>query len=315
MSASWISTLTFAAIALLVGAIASVAYDFFLRYRSLLHERLGELSGSSSRNATASVLDLKQLDRQASKNRSNWRLRLQNLIAQAGMQASVMAFVRASIGLAVAAGAGVLLVSQRWWLFPLGAIPGFIAPLVYVRIKRRRRVRKLLWQLPDAFDMIGRMVRAGQTVPAALQTIADDFDPPISEEFRRCCDQQNLGVSFDYALRELALRTGVMELRILVVGLLVQSRSGGNLVELVKNLAAMVRTRLRLHQKLRAMTGEGRMQAMVLIVLPLVAFASMLILAPDYAATLVERPGLLMTTLAAQLLGAFWIRRIINFEA
>jgi tight adherence protein B len=315
MSASWISILTFAATALLVGAVASVAYDFFLRYRSLLHERLDELSGKSLKDSNASVLDLKQLEKQASKNRSNWRMRLQNMIAQAGLQISVARLASLSCALGVALGIVAAVVAKRWWAFPVGLIPGAAVPILYIRLRRNRRIRKLVVQLPDAFDMMGRIVRAGQTVPAALQIIADDFEPPISEEFRRCCDQQNFGISFEAALRDLARRSGVMELRILVVALLVQARSGGNLAELVKNLATMVRTRLKLHQKLRAMTGEGRMQATVLIVLPTLAFACMLVLSPDYATTLVERPGLLIGTLVAQLAGAFWIRRIISFEA
>ena len=62
----------------------------------------------------------------------------------------------------------------------------------------------MTWQLPEVFDVIGRGVRAGQTVPAAFQTVADEFDPPISDEFRHCYEQQNLGMSYDAALRDLA---------------------------------------------------------------------------------------------------------------
>jgi tight adherence protein B len=165
-----------------------------------------------------------------------------------------------------------------------------------------------------AFDSIGRAVRAGQTVPAAFQIVADEFEPPIADEFRRCYEQQNLGMSYDSALRELARRTGVMELRILVVALLVQARSGGNLVELLGNLASMVRERLKLQQKVRALTGEGRMQAAVLIVLPVLAFGILTVIAPDYARSLLERPWLLAATASAQMLGAVWIQRIISFD-
>src|SRR6185503_11619850 len=117
-------------------------------------------------------------------------------------------------------------------------------------------------------------------------------------------EQQNLGIPHDTALRELARRTGIMELRILVVGLLVQSRSGGNLAELLANLSLLARKRLKLQQKVKALTGEGRMQAAVLLVLPLVSFASLLVLAPDYVSILFRHPALLVGALVAQVIGA-----------
>jgi tight adherence protein B len=162
--------------------------------------------------------------------------------------------------------------------------------------------------------MISRAVSAGQTVPAALQIIAQDFERPICEEFALCYEQQNLGMSRESALRKLAKRTGIMELQIFVVAVLVQAKSGGDLVELLDNLAAMVRKRLKLKDRIRALTGEGRMQALVLIVLPIMAFLGVLLIAPDYAQSLLDRPWLLAGTAGAQLMGAMWIRQIVNFE-
>ena len=87
-----------------------------------------------------------------------------------------------------------------------------------------------------------------------------------------------------------------------------------DLVELLDNLATMVRKRLKLKDRIRALTGEGRMQAVVLILLPIVALIGVILLAPDYAQSLMERPWLLAGTAAAQLVGAIWIRQIVNFE-
>ncbi|MGC3966603.1 MAG: type II secretion system F family protein [Pirellulales bacterium] len=114
------------------------------------------------------------------------------------------------------------------------------------------------------------------------------------------------------ALRGLARRTGIMELRILVVALLVQSRSGGNLVELLSNLSAVVQKRLRLEQRLRALTSEGRMQAAVLTVLPALAFGALYVLAPDYLSTLLQHPSLIVAAVVAQILGTIWIRLCIR---
>ena len=106
----------------------------------------------------------------------------------------------------------------------------------------------------------------------------------------------------------------MMELRILVVALLVQSRSGGNLSTLLANLSAMVRKRLKMQQRIKSLTGEGRLQAAILIVLPVLAFLALLLVAPDYAASLIERPWLLAMTGLAELIGALWIRQIVRFE-
>ncbi len=162
--------------------------------------------------------------------------------------------------------------------------------------------------------MISRAVRAGQTVPAALKIIAEDFQPPVAEEFALCYEQQNLGMSRESALRKLAERSGIMELEIFVVALLVQAKSGGDLVELLDNLAGMIQKRLKLKDRVRALTGEGRMQALVLLVLPIAGMFGILFLSPDYAKALVDRPWLLVATAAAQIVGALWVRRIVNFE-
>lgn len=162
--------------------------------------------------------------------------------------------------------------------------------------------------------MISRAVRSGQTVSSALQIIADDFDPPVSTEFALCYEQQNLGLSRESALRKLAERSGVMELQIFVVALLVQARSGGDIVELLDNLSSMIRKRLRLRDRVRALSGEGRMQAIVLTLLPIAALVAILCLSPDYAQALVQRPWLLLATGIAQCVGALWIRQIISVE-
>jgi tight adherence protein B len=201
-----------------------------------------------------------------------------------------------------------------WWSGVLVGIAGGIAPLWALQFRKQLRQRKLSRQLPDAFAVISRAVRAGQTVPSALQIIAEDFEAPISTEFARCYEQQNLGVSRESALRQLAKRTGIMELQIFVVALLVQSRSGGDLVELLDNLAEMVRKRLKLKDRVRALTGEGRMQAFILTLLPFAAFVALAALFPDYVQSLWERPWLLAGAAAAEVVGVLWVRRIVDFE-
>ncbi len=315
MNSAWVTVLTCCTATLLVGATAALVYDLVFRYRLQINQRLDELSGKSQTSTSASLFkDLKQLDTKTSSTFVDLWAKLQETLEQSGLTTSPRTLLGISIGLGLGLAAFAAIVSHRWWMAPIGLLPGIVAPLLYVRVKRARRLRRLALQLPEAFDVIGRAVHAGQTVSAAFQIVADDFESPISEEFRRCYEQQNLGMPYEIALRDLARRTGIMELRILVVALLVQSRSGGNMMELLTNLSTMVRKRLKLQMKVKALTGEGRMQANVLMVLPVLAFICILVLAPDYASSLLHRPWLLAVTAAAQMTGAFWIRRITMFE-
>lgn len=312
MTDAWIAILAFAAVAATVATAGSLFYDRFLRNHLAVQERLKELSHVGDATRSASLFkDLKRLADQSAKRRT-LRERLDQLIEQSATSLTL----RQCVALSVAMAAGLAL-PLAWFAplaIPLAAGVGFALLPLALYVKRFSRQKKLSQQLPEAFQMISRSVSAGQTVPTALRIIADDFDEPISEEFALCYEQQNLGISRETSLRKLAQRTGIMELQLFVVALLVQERSGGDLVGLLDNLAAMIRKRLKLQNRIRALTGEGRMQALVLIILPIAALAAMLVLSPEYAQSLLDRPWLLGVAAGAQTLGALWIRRIVNFE-
>jgi tight adherence protein B len=309
----WVVILVFAAITLLAYAVAVSVQDV-VRYRVLVRERVEGLAESAKGDGNASLFkDLKQLDADLSRARTRWPQRMQEMLEQAGLRVTLKVLSLASLGCGTVVAAVSWIAFRHWWVAPLGMALGLSAPWAYVRLKCARRMRRLGLQLPEAFDAIGRAVRAGQTTTAAFQNVADESEPPLSDEFRRCYEEQNLGMPRETALRNLAARTGIMELRIFVVALLMQSRCGGNLTELLGNLSMLVRKRIKLQQKVKALTSEGRMQALVLIVLPIVAFAALNLFSPQYESSLLNRPWLLATALGAQLAGALWIRHTVNF--
>jgi tight adherence protein B len=193
---------------------------------------------------------------------------------------------------------------------PIGAA----LPLCYVQRVRRARTAKLLGQLPAAFELMSRVVRAGQTISQALRAVSDEFPPPLAAEFASCYEQQNLGLSLESALRDLARRTGLLEIKIFVLALLVQQQTGGNLAELLDKLSGIIRERFQMHGQIKTLTAEGRAQAAVLLVLPVVMFGLILFLNPDYASILLARPALIAGCLVSEGLGALWIRQIVNFD-
>jgi tight adherence protein B len=311
MIPTWVSLLTFVTVALFVGALASTIYDSFFRYHFLVNDRIDELAGKSKSGADAALFgNLKPLDNL----RGSWSQRLEEYVEQSGLDVDSKKLLTIVLGVALMLTVGAAFVLPCWWMAPLVFVPSVVLPALYVRWRRAARMRRLVSQLPRAFDMIVRAVRAGQTISAAFQIVADELEAPLADEFLYCYEQQNLGMPYDAVLRGLAQRTGIAELRILSVALLVQARTGGNLVELVSNLSTLVTKRIKLQRRVKTLTSEGRMQATVLMVLPVLAFIAISVLAPDYAQTLVEHPWLLTATVSAQLVGAFWIQRCVSFE-
>jgi tight adherence protein B len=236
------------------------------------------------------------------------------MVEQSGLNLTLrrLFLYMAAAGLGVGAVAGLVRQSPLWAAG--GAVLGALGPVVYVAVRRKVRLHKLLSQLPDTFDLMARVIRAGQTMSQALLAVADEFDAPIAAEFSYCYEQQNLGLPPEVALRDLARRTGVLEVKIFVLALLVQQQTGGNLAEMLEKLATVVRERFRMWAKIRALTAEGRFQAAVLLALPPAMFFIILFLNRNYAQILIDNPVLLIVMGISEVIGALWIRKIVNFD-
>ncbi|GAB5514570.1 type II secretion system F family protein [Rhodopirellula baltica] len=303
----------FFTVSIVVFIFSTVFYQRVLRYQFGIHERLATLSRELDETDSASLF------KEWSQAGSTGMLlgmfggsSLTTLLNQAGIKWTVKQWW---VTVLVIATVGTLL--GGYWDIRLGIATGLIGlllPFAFLFAKQNARNQQLSRQLPEVFQLISRAVRSGQTVTSALQMIAEDCPSPIREEFALCYEQQELGMWRELAFRKLAERNQVMELRIFVVALLVQNRSGGDLVELLDNLSKMVTKRLRLRDRIKALTAEGRMQALVLVVLPFVALGAIVLFSPEYAETLLERPRLLVATGVSQGIGALLIRRIVNFE-
>src|SRR5262249_35160373 len=145
------------------------------------------------------------------------RQRFEAIVEQSGVRTTParLLTLAACLGLSLGGVAGVS--RQSVVLGGIATLLGFAIPLVYLLMKYKARQRQLLAQLPGAFDLMSRVIRAGQTMSQALQAVADEFDAPIAAEFSYCYEQQNLGLSPELALRDLARRTGVVEMKIFVL--------------------------------------------------------------------------------------------------
>ncbi|WP_176046434.1 type II secretion system F family protein [Burkholderia sp. BCC1644] len=204
---------------------------------------------------------------------------------------------------------------------PLAALPvalfaGFL-PLMYVMRCRGRRMRKLERQLPDICDMIARALRSGHSFTSTLGMVGDEFPDPMGGEFRVTFDEVNYGVSLHDALMNLATRVPVQDLRYFVIAVLIQRETGGNLAELLDSIAALIRERFKLFDKVRVLSAEGRLSAWILGLLPFGTAAVMAVLNREFLSVLWEDPaGIRMvgTMLVSMAFGLFWIRRIVRIR-
>ncbi len=245
--------------------------------------------------------------------RTDWHSRLQSMLAQSGLSLTLAQFAWVSAGMALA-GALLGLLLHGPLLAALGSLSLGAAPLLYAQYRQKARRERLLMQLAAAFDLMTRVLRSGHSVPHAFQAVADSFEPPIAHEFAYCQEQQNLGLLPEVTYRDLARRTGVLEIKIFVMAMMIQRQAGGNLSEVLERLASLVRERVRLRNQIRTLTAEGRLQSVVLLVLPPLMYFVMRFINRPYADVLLDHPGLLAAMAASMGLGALWIRKIIQFD-
>jgi tight adherence protein B len=311
--------MTFLAGVLAVAGLYSVLSDLFLRDRSRVSRRVDQEFLKTQRERiqrSALFKNLGQIAAEATEDEPKPTLaqRFVAVVEQSGLDLAPrrLLTIMAATGLAGAALFGLL--RQSLLLAVVGGAVGAAVPFLYVRARRNARLEKLMRQLPDAFDLMARIIRAGQTMSQAIQSVADEFDQPLAGEFAYCYEQQNLGLSPEIALRDLARRTGLVEVKIFVLALLVQHQTGGNLAELLDKLATVVRERFRVRGKIRALTAEGRMQAAVLLILPFALLFIMMLMNDVYARAVVRYPNMLVGIAISEGLGALWIRKIVNFD-
>jgi len=243
------------------------------------------------------------------------------LLVQSGASWSVAQFVAASFGgmllalmlpLALPAAAGMPAPVRA-----LVAAGGLLLPWGLLRRKRMRRLVRIEHQLPEAADFIARALRAGHSFTNVLQIVGNELPEPLAGEFRVAREEINYGVPMNEALHGLAARIPLTDLRYLVIAVLIQRESGGNLAEILGNISQIIRARLKLVAHVRVLSAEGRMSAWILGLLPLVVMGVMMVSSPDYITMLWTDPSgqrLLWIGVGMIAFGVVWLRKVIRIR-
>ena len=309
--------LTFLAVVMGVIGVVSLMSDMFKRDRARVQDRLDVEFRNKTRERAKRSLNFKDEILKAEGGQVlwlRWRDSLQALLDQSGLEMTLKQLLSYSGGWGAVVGLVAGLVRHSFLVALVGTALGSAIPVMYVKFKRNSRQEALRKQLSDAFDLMARILRAGQSMTQAMQGVASEFAKPIAEEFAYCSEQQNLGLSPEISMRDLARRTGLVEMNIFVVAVLVQRQVGGNLSEILEKLATVVRERYKIRGTIQTLTAEGRMQAGVLMALPPLLFMMMLLVNREYAQELLAHPALLWMIATGMLIGGLWIRKIVNFD-
>ena len=277
--------------------------------------------GAEGGNGEVSILKQRRYSKNDGIDRLLHKMRIANaidrLILQAGVRWSVSQFI-------VASGATMLsgLVMVQVWAVPLLAkliIIGLLTAIPYGMLRRARRQRliKIEQQLPEAADFIARALRSGHSFTNVLQMVGSELPEPLCGEFRAAHEEINYGVPLNEALHNLADRIPLTDLRYLVIAVLIQRESGGNLAEILHNISHIIRERLKLVAQVRVLSAEGRMSAWILGLLPFVVIVLMSITSPKYISLLWTDPTgvkLLWYGAGMILIGVLWLRRVIHIR-
>lgn len=285
--------------------------------------RLRLMSGrSDSAGASISILKERRYAAAPALDRLLRRLpfvaALDQLLLQAGSRWRVARWLLVQ-GLALLAG----------WLLPAmlrlpaaaATVAGVLccaAPLAMLLRARAARIRRIEEQLPELADFLARALRAGHSFANVMQMAGDEVADPLGAEFRATYEEVNYGVGMHDALHNLAGRVPLTDMRYLVIAVLIQREAGGNLAELLDNVARMTRARLQLLAQVRVLSAEGRMSAWILTLMPLAMLAAMHLTNARYNAILWQDPAgqrLLWYGAGAIVLGALWMRSIVRVRA
>jgi tight adherence protein B len=200
------------------------------------------------------------------------------------------------------------------WICAFGAAA---TPVLYIRKRRAERFQRIEEQLPEALDFLSRALIAGHSLPMSMELLSEEAGPPIAAEMRKIVDEYNLGMSMDDALHNFAFRVPSVDIQFFVSAVLTQSRTGGNLHELLENLSETIRERGSLKGQVRALTANGRLTALILSLLPVFLAGVMLFLNASYFQKFIEHPigkALLFGALAGQVVAYFVIKKIADIK-
>ncbi|WP_020470320.1 type II secretion system F family protein [Zavarzinella formosa] len=285
-------------------------------------ERLEAIVGRSNRKADSSTdLMIKQALQEVGKANLLEKLtpeffKVSKMFEQADlkMQPSVLFGIAMAFGFV---GAMISTVMVNIYASPIGGLIMFGLPFMWLWFKRASRLKKFAAQLPEAMELVARALRAGHSLASGFHVVAHEMPEPISKEFARVYEEQNLGMTMEDSLQNLCDRVPNLDLRFFVTSVNIQRQTGGDLAEILDRIGHIIRERFKILGQVKALTAEGRLSGIVLIAMPIGLFLMMLHMKPDYIELLwTDKLGQQMSggAIILMLIGSYAIKKIVDIK-
>jgi tight adherence protein B len=311
-------SLIFLAVAvILVGETLYLVFWANQNYRSNVNRRLVLLDKEPNREEALSLLR-RERGMNAQGGFAIALHGLNRLVLRSGLTLGLPQLGLAVAMLALIGGAGVYL----WREDIIQALISFIfcgtlLPLFMLRFLKNRRMKAFALQFPEAIDIIVRSLRAGHPVPVAIAMVAREMPDPIGSEFGLVTDEITYGVDLETAMRNLNDRVGQEDLPLFVTSIAIQSSTGGNLSQILDNLSKVIRERFKLRRKVRALSSEGRMSALILGATPFIVFGIINWMSPDFYGSIWNEPITMQAFVGLGIwmgIGLLIMRKMIDFR-
>jgi tight adherence protein B len=303
----------------LVGGVGLV----LMKPPSAAEQRLDDLSGKRKPKANPTTGVLLRPTVMSLGSSQGWAKvlprfdRISALYEQADVGISFRIFLAIAFGLAgIGAALGYFMKVPLMFVPVAGAFLG-IMPFLWLVLRKRKRLKMFVGQMPDALELVGRALRAGHGLASGLGMVAEEMQPPISHEFGRVYEEQNLGIPIEEALRGLSERVPVMDVRFFVTAVVIQRAAGGDLAEVLDKIGRLIRERFQILGQVQSLTAEGRLSGVVLLAMPPALLLFCYSSNPEYIGLLFSTTaGVKMMSVAGvlQLIGAVAIKKIVTIK-
>jgi tight adherence protein B len=200
-------------------------------------------------------------------------------------------------------------------MFALGLT--ILGPMAVLNAAKRKRMEKLVEQLPDALDLMARGLKVGHPLNVTVASVATEMPDPIGSEFGLLVDQVSFGTEIADAFADFADRTDLEDTRSLAVSVGIQHGTGGNLARVLNVLAKVIRDRATMRRKITAISAEGRLSAFILSALPFGIFGSIYVTTPTYYRDVMDDPAFMPAAIiivSLVVLQALILRRLVTFK-
>lgn len=279
-------------ISLITGVLVLLGYGLYFLYLSEyqagrkvnLSKKIKRLFEDSNEKEKSQISLLKTSSDNYFKSKLPKIEGLQEWIQHSGLEIKPAIFIFASIIVGVIAGVSIFVFFHHKIFISilLGTVSAFFFPWLFIALMTKQRKKNFLEEFPIAMDIIRRALRAGHSIDRAITMVVEQMEGPVGGAFKRMIDQLNLGRPFEEVLAEMANRVGIDDFRMLAIVIVLQRETGGSLAEAIDNFSKIIRSRQYLRKKIKALTAEVRVTAMILTAIPFVIFGAVYVTTPNY---------------------------------